>query len=147
GCITTTDGGDNWGACGSGLAVVFLFAFDPNTSAVIYATQGTNSGFLPGNQLFQSTDNGATFALIKTFPAAIQALATVKLDSNTLWVGLGDGTAQRTSNALSGASATWTPVTVTGSPGQAVSGVAIDPSNTAQVVVTYQGFTGIARAN
>jgi hypothetical protein len=78
------------------------------------------------------------------FPTFINAMSMAKIDSNTLWAAINDGTVQNTSNALMGASSTWTSHTVTGAPAnQGVSSVAVDPSNTDIVYVTYPGFTGI----
>jgi len=65
----------------------------------------------------------------------------VKTDSNIVWVGLTNGTVQRTANALA-ATPTWTPITVTGALNQPVSGIAIDPAHPEQVVVVYSGFCG-----
>jgi hypothetical protein len=151
----TVNGGTNWvfpcgtglpptsfvPACGSPAGLAFRLAVDPNNGATLYAASS-------GNRLFQSTNSGTTFTSIRSFPASIDSLATVNTDSNTLWVGLDNGTVQRTSNALAGAGSVWTPLTVTGAPpGQFVSGIAIDPTSTAQVVVVYPGFTGINSVN
>ena len=64
-------------------------------------------------------------------------------DSNKIWVALLDGTLQRTSNALTGAASTWTSVNVNAptAPSQAVAAIAIDPTNTNQVIVVYNGFS------
>ncbi|TMC08981.1 MAG: choice-of-anchor D domain-containing protein [Chloroflexi bacterium] len=141
GFMVTTDGGDNWSfPGGTGLPTgIGLLAVDPNSSADVYATVGST--------LFQSTDTGGTFTAIQTFASGISALATVGLDSNTIWVGLANGTAQRTANALAGTGSTWSAITVTGGPGLPVGGVAIDPTNTNQVVVAFSGFTGLSPAN
>lgn len=145
GYVQTTDAGGSWGG-GSGFpakASIGVVAFDPNCGTA-YAAVSSSAG---GKQLFQSTDNGNTYAAMTTFNAGITAIATTKLDSNTLWIGLSNGTVQYTANASAGAAATWTAVTVTGAPGFAVGGLAIDPSNTSQVVVVYQGATGINPLN
>lgn len=146
GYMITTNGGSNWSfPGGTGLPGVFTLAVDPNNSANVYAGEGTNSGFGSGPRLYQSTDTGATFTLIHTFPASIQAIATASIDSNVIWVALTNGTVQRTANALSGTSSTWTGLTVTGAPGgRAAFAVAIDPTNTDQAVVVYPGFTNTA---
>jgi hypothetical protein len=110
--------------------------FDPN-GGIAYATAAT--------ELFQSKGNGSTFSLIHTFPKNITAFAMVKGDKNTIWIGLNDGTVQKTHNALKGSSASWQPIAVTGAPaGQVVSGIAIDPSITQTVVVVYPGFSSSA---
>ena len=89
----------------------------------------------------QLLDHEAVRLLERGPVARITAIATSPLDSNVVWVGFTDGTIQRTADALQGSSATWTPVTVTGSPGTAISKIAIDPSNTQVAVATYEGFT------
>ena len=62
----TNDGGqtgfDSGGTGITGGGVGFL-AVDPNNGMVVYATKGV--------QLYQSVDTGATFTLIKTFPAIL----------------------------------------------------------------------------
>jgi len=133
----TTDGGANWAFNPIGLTGVGVLKADPNCN-VVYAATGT--------QLQQSTDNGGSFTSIHTFPSGITAIATVQIDSNTLWVGLANGTVQRTSNALAGVGSTWTALTVTGAPPQPVSDIAIDPTHPDQAVVVYPGFCGGACA-
>ncbi len=134
-----------------GVSSKFLLAVDPNNSMIVYTTSdcsteagcpGSPAFFFPGSQLFRSMDRGETFTMIHKFPAPIQSLAIADIDSNVLWVGLGNGSVQRTANALAGASANWVPLTVMGATNQAVEGLAIDPTNTDQVVIAYGGFTG-----
>jgi|GEM_PF-587404 len=145
GIIQTTNGGANWGGAGGfpKNSSVGVLAFDPNCTNAYAAVFTPVPGMPPTTtfQLFQSTDNGANFSAMHTFTAGVSALGTVRIDSNVLWVGLSDGTLQRTANALAGSSSTWTPMTITGAPGgQGVSAVAIDPTNTSQAVVVYPGF-------
>jgi photosystem II stability/assembly factor-like uncharacterized protein len=147
----TINGGDHW--LFNDIRGKFGFAVDPNNGMIVYATSDSSTDgctsvcfFSPGSQLFQSRDGGVSFALIHTFPAPIQSIATVDIDSNTLWVGLTDGTVQRTSDALAGVGSTWTALTVTGALPQPVSGVAIDPTHPEQAVVVYLGFCGTACA-
>ena len=139
----TNDGGDNWAFDPGGTGItgggVGFLAVDPNNGMVVYATKGV--------QLYQSVDTGATFTLIKTFPANITAVAMVRIDSNTFWVALSNQTVQHSANVLSGTTATWTSNNVTGAPALTVRGIAIDPTNTDQVVVAYSGFTGINPPN
>jgi hypothetical protein len=155
----TTNGGNTWGGGGGFPAGTSLRnpAFDPRCAdrtpgnRIAYFGGITNLGGGPPVtiqvNLFRSSDNGSSFSIMKTFatsnagPARITAVATSPLDSNVLWVGFNDGTIQRTADALQGSSATWTPVTVTGNPGSAISEIAIDPSNTQVAVATYEGFT------
>ena len=146
--ITTTDGGDNWSfpsSASTGLpgvpndtsfASAFPVAIDPNNNANVYVKNGA--------QLFQSTDTGATFTSIRTFPSSILEAATVQIDSGVIWVSLANRTLQRTANALAGTGSTWTSITVNGAPaGLGIGGLAIDPSNPQIAVVVYSGFTGI----
>jgi photosystem II stability/assembly factor-like uncharacterized protein len=161
GFVKTTDGGSNWSSvtasasglptCGGGgtppPGCAAPVAVDPNNGAIVYVI-GINGN---GTQLFKSADTGATFTSIKTFPQAIQAVSMVAADSNTMWVGLADGTVQRTSNLLAGTSASWASHTVTGAPaGQGVAspqGIVVNPANTNEVIVVYPGLSGISPAN
>ena len=144
--VQTTDGGASWPLDGHG------FTSAGGISNVLYDPNGTNAYLAyQGTQLWRSTDNTGNFAIIHTFPAAIQAMSMTKIDSNTMWVGLANGTVQRTSNLLAGVNSTWTARTVAGAPaGQGVAspqGIVVDPSNTNEAVVAYPGFTGINPAN
>src|SRR3989442_1211270 len=158
--IFTDDGGDSWFClfqaplCGCPSCrppLAWRYAIDPNfgcgsVSCNVFLVTATNSGFQPGPQLGRSTDGAVTFFLINdASPRNILSIANVRVDSNRVWVGLTDGTLQRTANALA-ASPTWTPITVTGALNQPVTGIAIDPSNPDQVVVVYSGFCGGACA-
>jgi photosystem II stability/assembly factor-like uncharacterized protein len=96
--VVTIDGGSTWptqptltGLPAGGTSELIV---DPNNGATLFTSSR--------NTLYRSTDAGANFQLIGTFPANVvgYAIATVKIDSNTLWVGLADGTVQSTSDAL-----------------------------------------------
>jgi hypothetical protein len=149
--MTTSDGGANWAfplaaatglpaEPGPGRSLATPRAVDPNSSAVVYASQAA--------QLFRSSNTGASFIAMHTFPAAITTVATVKLDSKVLMVGCADGSVHRTANADTGAASVWTALTVNGAPpGQLVSASAIDPTDAKSAVVAYAGFTGINPAN
>lgn len=135
--VMTTDGGASWPLDGHGFTSAGGLGF------VYYDPSGNNAYVgLNGTQLWQSTDNGGNFASIHTFPQNITRMAMAKIDRNTMWVGLADGTVQRTTNLLAGAASTWTAHTVTGAPARAVTGIAVDPENTDEVVVVYGGFFG-----
>lgn len=95
--VTTSDGGSNWpfatsaatrlpdcGGNNVGSACAAPAAVDPNNSAIVYVINGA--------QLFASSDTGATFTSVHTFPQGIQAVSIPQTDSNTMWVGLADGT-------------------------------------------------------
>jgi hypothetical protein len=138
--VQTIDGGASWPLDGHG------FTSAGGLGNVLFDPNGTNAYVaFQGNQLWQSTDNTGNFAAIHTFPSSIRAMGMTSVDSNTMWVGLANGTVQRTSNLLAGAASTWTPHTVTGAPpGLAIGspqGIAVDPTNTDEAVVVYTGFT------
>jgi photosystem II stability/assembly factor-like uncharacterized protein len=162
--VKTVDGGNNWDfatAAASGLpscgpspasGCAAPVAVDPNNSAIVYVANVINAtGTRNGTQLFKSADSGATFALIHTFPQNIQAVSMVEADSNTMWVGLGDGTVERTANLLAGTGSLWFQHSVTGAPGgQAVAnpqGIIVNPGNTDEAIVVYPGLSGINPAN
>ena len=148
GYIQTTNGGNTWGG-GAGFPAggsVGWVTFDPNCGVAYASIAFPNSAAPPVTQfgLARSADNGNNFITMQQFPFAVTALGTSKLDSNLFYVGLLDGTLRRTNNAGAGASSSWTAVNVTGVPGGLqVGSVAVDPTNTAVVVVTYEGFTSI----
>jgi photosystem II stability/assembly factor-like uncharacterized protein len=148
--IVTSDGGTSWAfptALATGLPPVSgradanakPMAVDPNSSAVVYVASGA--------QLYRSTDTGATFTLMHTFPDVVSAMGTTKQDSKVLVVGCEGGSVHRTADADAGAGSTWTALTVTGAPGLIVSGVAIDPTDVKAVAITYAGFTTISAVN
>jgi photosystem II stability/assembly factor-like uncharacterized protein len=100
--IVTTDGGTTW-STPKPLPVTtpplsgvlgFLTAIDPNSTANVYVSEGTNIGFSPGPRLFKSTNSGVSFSLLQSFPADITALAIAPSNSNVVWVGLANGSAQ-----------------------------------------------------
>jgi photosystem II stability/assembly factor-like uncharacterized protein len=134
---TTTDG-QNWTSSSQLPGSVAAIIFDPNGKNV-YAANGT--------QLYRSTDNGATFSLMTTFTQNITAIGQSQSDSNTIWVGLSDGSLRLTKNALTGL-ATWNaPATQpVGIVGQRIAAVAVDPIDTKQVVAVYPGFSNVNAA-
>ncbi len=93
--------------------------------------------------LYQSTDNGNTYAQVLPLTKATQvsAIATVKIDPNTVWIGRNDGSLAFSSNALLGTSSTWTVIPDPG-PHQQVQGIAIDPNSANTVFVAYPGING-----
>ena len=139
GCFSSTTNALNWVAtspCNSpkfpnGTNPLDIVTFDPN-GGIAYSSAGP--------QLFQSKDSGNTFALMASFSRNITRISQV--NSNTIWLGFYDGTLAVTNNALAGAGAVWTPHTVSGAPlNQPVSGIAIDPTSEATLVVVYPGFS------
>jgi photosystem II stability/assembly factor-like uncharacterized protein len=159
--IETKNSGTNWNFPAvfpnyTGLYAFSSFqtvAFDPTCDNTVYVAVETQATAPKSNcvndqpsthDLYQSKDNGVSHTKISIFPNPITTIATVKIDPNTVWVGLSDGTLQFTTNALSGSSSIWQTTTNPAAiAGQPVTGVAIDPTNTQTVVVVYPGFSGI----
>lgn len=142
----TSNAGNGWSSansaasglpdCGGSLAgygCASPVGVDPNSPATIYAVNGP--------QLFRSQDTGSTFTSIKTFGSSIRAFANVQIDSNVAWLALNNNTLQRTANLLAGTGAAWTQFLVAGSAGLPAGAIAIDPLNSSEVVVVYQGFS------
>jgi photosystem II stability/assembly factor-like uncharacterized protein len=134
---------------GLGAGGVQTLVTDPNNGATVYTIQG--------NQLCRGSHTGNTINFT-CFPAGgfsanLSALgsntgvATAQIDSNTLWVGLGNGKVARITNALA-STPTVTEFTIPGAPNFAagplpVNGIAMDPTNTSVVVVVYPGFSDL----
>jgi len=131
----TTSNGTNWQTNGQVPAGASPITFDPN---------GQNAYAASGQTLYRSTDNAATFSVVNTFSTTISSIGHAKTSSNTLWIGLNDGTVQFTNSALAGSVAWASPATQPrGIPGQAVTSVAVDPTNPKQIVVVYPGFSNM----
>ena len=116
--------------------------FDPNGRIAYAILGGPIGGKVNQNKLYQTVDNGSNFSLMHAFTpntSALSAINIAKVNSNTIWVGLNDGAVWHTSDANNGATSTWTNSPIAGAPSQQVSGIAVDPTNTTQVVVVYSG--------
>ena len=94
-------------------------------------------------RLYQTTNGASSWSAISTDLTGgsgnISSMAVSKSDNNVVYVGTSSGKVQMTSNALSGTSATFTNVS-TGLPVRAVTSIAVDPTNPANVFVTFSGF-------
>ena len=141
----TITAGASW-LPGAGLPPsVGAMAVDPNDGARVYAAGGPLHTWPP--QLLQSTNTGANFFLIHTFPAGIMCIAIDPSASNTVWVGLLDGTIWRTDNALAGAASIWNSYS-TGLPvGRGATSIAVDPFNSQRVVTGYWGYSTVPPPN
>jgi photosystem II stability/assembly factor-like uncharacterized protein len=102
--------------------------FDPH-GGVAYAV-------VNGTALYQSLNNGAYFNVIHNFPSGITALRVSEADFNVMWVGLGDGSVQRTENVLAGLGSAWSPLGAP-NPFAGVSSIATETSSAAEAVVIY----------
>ncbi|MER6384181.1 hypothetical protein [Streptomyces sp. NPDC001250] len=138
--ISTMDGGSNWVFGATGIPPdVSRIAIDPNNSSNVYAAVGP--------ALYQSTNTASTFTSIANFSSDILSIATTRLDSNTLWLGLQDGSVRHTENALSGTSSVWQSSTPGAPSGMRAESVAISPANPYRVVVAFTGFSSISPTN
>jgi hypothetical protein len=148
GYLFTNDGGKTWNSPDPASvpvpATAWRFAIDPNNTARVWAVSSTRSGFRPGPDLWRSKDaTGLDWALITTFTANVRAIANTETDSNVLWFGHTDGDVQYTLDATATTPTFSGQIAVTDAPGgAAVSEIAINPLNTDEVVVTYQGICG-----
>jgi len=169
GCLqVTTDGGGSYNGAslaggsnpgGPGFSFGNTFAFDQvctsgtdNTvfaAVVNYATapspgQGCFGSGTQTYSLYRSTNGGSNYSSVANgLTQQVNAIATVKIDPNLVWIGLSDGNLQLSTNAQAGSPTFAAPAA---QPPQAgvdpVTAVAIDPNNTQNVVVTYAGTCG-----
>lgn len=131
----STDGGMSWTGAAGITPGVNAIAVDPGDGSRVYAAGGPQGAW--GAQLLQSTDHGASFTSIHTFPAGILSIAPVySSGGESVWVGLLDGTMWRTDNALTGIGSTWNSHS-TGLPARGATSIAIDPFNAQRVMVGY----------
>jgi len=141
----TSNAGTSWtGATGLPPSVMAL-AVDPSDGANVYAAGGAPGAWPP--QLLQSTDGGASFSPLHTFPAGIMCVAIDPSTSDTVWVGLLDGTVWRTDNALAGAASVWNSHSSGLPVGRGATSIAVDPVDSWRVVVGYWGASGVAPPN
>ncbi len=122
------------------------FAFDQTCDKTVYAgfTISDPTGVVATTfGLYQSTDNGNNYTEVNNnLAATVSTIATAKIDPNVVWVGLNNGSLVYSTNALLGATSTWTALPNPSGTGQAALGVAIDPLNTDTVFVVYPGING-----
>ncbi|HEX9823650.1 MAG TPA: choice-of-anchor D domain-containing protein [Actinomycetota bacterium] len=142
----TTDGGDTWSnTTAQPTGGAWRIAIDPNDVDTVWVGEATGIGFNGNGDLWRSTDATATMTELVTFTGNIRAIATSKLDSNVLWVGLSNGRVARSINATA-ATPTWSEFQLPGTTGR-VNGVAIDPTNTDMAVAVVGGFSNVAPPN
>jgi hypothetical protein len=115
------------------------FVMDPSNSETVYF--GTY-------RVYQSTDGANTWTAISPdltngsgFWAVLTTLAVASSDPNTVYAGSGDDHVQVTTNAASGASATWTDRS-SGLPPRVLTHLAVDPNTSTTAYVTFSGYTG-----
>ncbi|TCR15956.1 choice-of-anchor D domain-containing protein [Streptomyces sp. BK205] len=141
----STDGGATWTSAAGITPRVDAIAVDPDNGSRVYAAGGPPGD--RGPQLLRSTDHGASFTSIHTFPEGILSIAPVDGSGGaSVWVGLTDGSMWRTDNALMGTGSTWNSYS-TGLPGRGVTSIAVDPFSPQRVMAGYWGASGIAPPN
>lgn len=115
-------------------------AMDPSQPANLYF--GTY-------RLYQTNNGAANWTAISgdltsgpSFWGVVTGMAVAPSDSNTVYVGTGDSHVWVTTNALSGASATFTDRSSTSLPPRVITDVAVDPTTSTTAYVTFSGFKG-----
>ncbi len=114
-------------------------AMDPSNSNTLYF--GTD-------RMYQTTNAAGTWTAISpdlttgdSFFGVIATMAVAPTDGNTVYVGTADSFVQVTTNAKSGAAATWTKRS-TGLPPRVINQIVVDPTNSQIAYVVFSGFTG-----
>ncbi len=139
----STDGGNSWSSMLNGINTSDRSAWTPpltmdpsNPLRLYFGTQ----------YVYQTTNGAALWTAISpdlTNGGNLSGIAISPVDPNTVWAISGDGRVSVTSNALLGATATWTNVTGSGMlPNRYPTAVAADPSNASVAYVTFSGFSG-----
>lgn len=112
---------------------------DPSASSTLYF--GTY-------RIYQTTDAAGAWTAISPdltdgsgFWAVITSIAVAPTDSNTVYAGTGDSNVQVTTNASTGAGATWTKIN-SGLPSRVLTQVAVNPTTSTTAYATFTGFTG-----
>jgi photosystem II stability/assembly factor-like uncharacterized protein len=140
---TTGGGSGSFASAQSGITtsdrVTFIppLVMDPVNPSILYF--GTF-------RIYQTTNGASSWTAISPdltggdtgFFGNIESIAVAKSNNNVVYVGMNDGKAQFTNNALA-ATPSWTNIS-TGLPGRAVTAIAIDPTNAANVFVATSGF-------
>ncbi len=98
-------------------------------------------------RIYQTTDGAANWTpisgdLTSSTQGTLSTISTITVapgDSNTVYVGTGDGRLSVTTNANSGA--TWIPVT-NGTPNRSVTAIAVNPTDSQTAYATFSGYSG-----
>ncbi len=114
---------------------------DPSNSQTLYF--GTH-------RVYQTLNGASSWTAISpdltggdSFFGVLSTIAVAPNNSNTVYVGTMDNRVQVTTNARSGASATWTNVSA-GLPPRVVTHIAVDFTTSTTAYATFSGFTGFA---
>ncbi len=134
------DGGQTWTKSASGInasdASNFIppMVMDPSRSQTLYF--GTS-------RVYQTADGALSWTAMPGLPfsSVITALAVSPVDSNTVWTGTRAGNVAVSSNALAGASATWTNAS-NGLPPRQVTQIVPDLTLATTAYATAAGFSG-----
>jgi hypothetical protein len=106
---------------------------DPENIATVYTVT---------NHLYQSTNYASSWVSISPDLTAgnstINTVAVSPTNSNVVYTGAGDGTVEVTTNAMMGASSTWTKLS--GLPNRSISKILVMPDSPQDVYVAVSGF-------
>jgi photosystem II stability/assembly factor-like uncharacterized protein len=143
----STNGGASFNSAQNGIGGgdrvnwVAPFTMDPNNAQTLYF--GTNFAYQTTNGATNWTKISPDLTAGGTAGDTLVALAVSPLSSNTVYAGSYDGLVNVTTNALSGASASWSNVTGSGSlPNRSITALAADPYSATTAYVTFSGFSG-----
>ena len=146
--VATTDGWST-SATTSQPAVSSENFVPPIAAANSSATLGGLTVLYGGERPYKSTNGGATWArltgsYVPSSPAPdgndVSALAVAPSDPSVLYCGWGDGTLQVSTNG----GTNWTTITPSSFESASdywITHIAVDPANSAHIVVTFSGFT------
>lgn len=120
------------GDANSGTLALFIapFVMDPNTPTTLVAG---------GNRIWRTTDAAESWNQIRGFTPDGQRCSAIDIargNSNIIWIGYDGG---RVSRSFDGGGL-WSDVGFPGLPARYVTDIAINPTNNAEVVVTYGGY-------
>lgn len=98
-------------------------------------------------RLYQTTDDGSDWKPIsydltsggQSITATLSAIAVAPSDSNTVYIGTGDGRLWMTSSASSGSCCTYI---TSGTPNRSVTAVAVNPTNARNAFAAFSGYSG-----
>jgi photosystem II stability/assembly factor-like uncharacterized protein len=139
GFLRSDDGGGSYapkvnglGDANNGNLALFIspFVMDPNTPTTLVAG---------GNRLWMTTDAAENWNQIRGFTPDGQRCSAIDIapgNSSIIWVGYDAG---RVSRSFDGGGL-WSDVSFPGLPARYVTDIAINPANSAEVVVTYGGY-------
>jgi hypothetical protein len=151
GVLKTTNGGAAWTVSSTGLPTssgrfVDGIAFDPTTSATLYATTASVSSVQGG--VFKSTNGGASWTTLLRTDFTMGSIIVDRTNANTIYAASSSNSTLGLSNPLSGVGVlkstdggvNWTPSGLTQ---DFVQGLIFDPTNSATIYAPASGGNDI----